>query len=101
MCTFYLCVSKTLDGVTTGYIVDPSQSVYQTIQERSGGSITQSYAHGVDRLEVNPQSLGLQFPVSGGSLFYLPDRLGSVRGLTNGSGVVEQTMNYDAFGNQQ
>jgi YD repeat-containing protein len=31
--------------------------------------------------------------------FYLVDGLGSTRGLTDASGVVTDTYNYDAFGN--
>lgn len=86
-------VSKTVDGITTNYIVDPSRSVFQNVQEWSGGAITKSYVYGIDRLECNP--------VSGSPQFYLPDRLGSVRFVTDASGNVTATYNYDVFGAQQ
>ena len=86
-------VGKTVNGVTTKYIVDPSRSVFQNVQEWSGGAITKSYVYGDDRLECNPASASLQF--------YLPDRLGSVRIITDQNGNVTSTYNYDAFGAQQ
>ena len=85
--------SKTVDGVTTKYIVDPSRDVFQNVQEWGGGAITKSYVYGNGRLEGNP--------VSGIPQFYLTDRIGSVRVITNSSGSVTATYNYDAFGVQQ
>ncbi len=86
-------VSKTIDGVTTSYIVDPSQNVFQTVQERSGGAITTSHVYGIDRLQSNP--------AAGTSQFYLPDRIGSVRLVTDPTGNITANSNFDAFGVKQ
>lgn len=37
--------------------------------------------------------------VNGAAAWYLTDRLGSVRAITDNSGVVQDTIGYDAFGN--
>jgi hypothetical protein len=79
--------------VTTNYIIDPAPAIFRTVQEWSNGAITQSYAYGPDHLEANP--------VGGKSQFYLPDRLGSVRLITDPNANILTTNNYDAFGNPQ
>jgi YD repeat-containing protein len=86
-------VGKTVDGVNTAYVVDPSQSVYQVVQERTGGAISQSYIYGMNRLIANP--------VGGTDQFLIPDRLGSIRVVTDSSKNVLYTFSYDVFGAQQ
>lgn len=83
-------VQKIVDGVTTQFIIDPSQKAFQVVQERSGGAVTKSYVYGTERLQSNP--------ASGSPSFYLTDRLGSVRLVTSSTGAITATYNYDAFG---
>jgi YD repeat-containing protein len=83
-------VQKTVDGVTTQFIIDPSQKAFQVVQERSAGAVTKSYIYGMERLQSNP--------ASGSPSFYLTDRLGSVRLVTSSTGAITASYNYDAFG---
>jgi YD repeat-containing protein len=86
-------VSQTLDGVTTDFVVDSIPKSFQVVQERVSGAITRSYVYGNDRLNCNP--------VTGSASYYLPDRLGSVRQITDPSGNITSTFAYDVYGNPQ
>jgi YD repeat-containing protein len=88
-------VSQNVDGVLTSYVVDPTQSTYQVIQERNGADISTSaitvgHVYGADRLGNNP--------ASGTSQFYLPDRIGSAMLITDPNGNIITSNSYDAFG---
>ncbi len=83
-------VSALLDGTLTTYVTDPNQKMIQTIQERSASGITKSFVYGQDRLNANP--------VSGTPAFYLPDRIGSVRLITDQNGNITSSSSYDVFG---
>jgi hypothetical protein len=85
-------VSENVDGVITQHIVDPSQKLFQTIQDRSSGAITQSYIFGIDKLETNVTSSTAQY--------YLFDRLGSLRIVTGPSSNLITSNSFDAFGNR-
>jgi len=90
-------VAKTVGSVTTRYLVDDlNPTGYpQVVDELVGGAVTRQYTYGLDRISEN------QF-VGGGwtPSFYGVDGGGSVRQLTNSSGTVTDTYEYDAFGNR-
>lgn len=86
-------VRKTHNGTTTRYLIDPNRPIYETIQERSTSGITESFTYGLDRL--------IRKPATGTNQFYLHDRIGSVRLITDPSVNVTETLGYDAFGAQQ
>ena len=93
-------VQKIVAGVTTKYLVatvNPTgyaQVVYQTF---SGTGITEywrQFVYGLDRIsQYRSTQSGTQ------KSFYVCDGHGSVRALTDGSGNVTDTHDYDAFGN--
>ena len=75
---------------TPSMVIDPNRSLYEVVQERNGsGSITASYTFGATRLATWNGSV---------VTFELNDRLGSVRLVTDTSGNVIQSYNYDVFG---
>ncbi len=85
-------VGQIENGVTTKFVVDPSNSVYQTLEERSSaGSVSAAYAYGLQRVSG-------QLPGQSTLTFYLTDALGSVGGLTNSAGADLGHYSYDAFG---
>ena len=87
-------VSKTVGNATTVYLNDPNRTVFEVIVERDGSNnVTDTYTYGPVRLS--------HFKAAGNvKTFYLPDRLGSVRQVTDVSGnVVEQTQ-FDVFGGE-
>jgi RHS repeat-associated protein len=83
-------VSKTVNGVTTEYLVDDNRDYAQVLEERVNDALTASYVYGWDLIS---QERGVN------DSFYLMDGLASTRGLTDASGVVTDTYTYDAFGN--
>jgi RHS repeat-associated protein len=88
-------VAKTEGGVTTRYLVDPNNPTgfAQTVEELQGGRVVRQYTYGHDLISQR-QLIGGQWRVS----FYGYDGHGSVRYLTDDSGVVTDTYTYDAFG---
>jgi RHS repeat-associated protein len=89
-------VAETVAGVTTNYLVDPLNPTgyAQVVDELQGGAVTRSYSYGLERINEN-QVLNSVWTPS----FYGYDGHGSVRQLTNSSGAVTDTYDYDAFGN--
>jgi YD repeat-containing protein len=83
-------VSQSVDGVATKYLVDDTITVFQTAQEITNGVSTNHIYGASERLQSNPSS--------GNSVFYLPDRLNSVRVTTDPTGNVTGSADYDAFG---
>lgn len=83
-------VSKTINGVTTEYLVDGNRDYTQVFEERVNDVLGASYVYGRDLIS---QERGVA------NSFYLVDGLGSTRGLTNASGGVTDVYSYDAFGN--
>ena len=83
-------VSKTVNGVTTEYLVDSNRDYAQVLEERVNNSLIASYLYGLDLIS---QERG------NADSYYLVDGLGSTRGLTDGAGNVTNTYSYDAFGN--
>lgn len=86
-------VGKSHNGITTRFIIDSNRPIYETVQERSPTTITESFTYGLDRL--------LRKPTTATAQFYLHDRLGSVRLLADPAANVTDTIGYDAFGAQQ
>jgi hypothetical protein len=79
-----------VNGVTTEYLVNGNRDYAQVLEERVNDSLGVSYVYGRDLISQERGSA---------DSFYLADALGSTRGLTNASGVVTNTYNYDTFGN--
>ncbi len=88
-------VSETIGGTTTKYLVDMLNptGLPQVLDEIVSGSVTRTYAYGLQRLDEN-QLVGSTWTPS----FYGYDGHGNVRFLTNAAGVVTDTYQYDAFG---
>ena len=72
-------------GVATNYALDPTGLAQVLIETTSGQST--HYLPGLAQYGGNAWS------------YYLPDRLGSVRQLTDPSGAVMLARSYDPFGN--
>ncbi|HEY6972242.1 MAG TPA: RHS repeat-associated core domain-containing protein [Candidatus Angelobacter sp.] len=89
-------VSETVAGVTTTYLVDTLNPTgyAQVVDELVNGSVTRTYAYGLQRISENQLISGVWTPS-----FYGYDGHGSVRFLTNSSSTVTDTYAYDAFGN--
>ena len=90
-------VSETVSGVTTNYLVDMQNPTgyAQVVDELQNGSVTKSYSFGLERISQNWQPTAGNWQLS----FYGYDGHGSVRQLTNSTGAVTDTYDYDAFGN--
>jgi RHS repeat-associated protein len=89
-------VSETVGGVTTNCLVDTQNPTgyAQVVDELQNGTVTRTYAYGLERIDEN-QILNGTWTAS----FYGYDRHGSVRQLTSLSGAVTDSYDYDAFGN--
>jgi RHS repeat-associated protein len=90
-------VAKTVNGVTTRYLVedDVNPTGYpQVLDELTGSTVTRTYTYGLQRISEN-QIVDNAWTPS----FYGYDGGGSVRQLTNSAGTVTDTYEYDAFGN--
>jgi RHS repeat-associated protein len=81
-------VARTVDGVTTDYVLDPAAGLTQVLQETSDGQTT-SYLYGADLLA--------QYD-SGTWAYHLNDGLGSVRQLADPAGQVVQGYSFSPFG---
>ncbi len=88
-------VSETAGGVTTKYLVDNLNptGLPQVLDELVNGSVTRTYAYGLQRMSEN-QLVGSTWTPS----FYGYDGHGNVRFLMNTAGAVTDTYQYDAFG---
>jgi RHS repeat-associated protein len=88
-------VAKTVNGVTTRYLVDDlNPTGYSQVVEETG-STERTYTYGLQRIDEN-QIINSAWTPS----FYVYDGFGSVRQLTNSSGAVTDTYEYDSFGNR-
>jgi RHS repeat-associated protein len=81
-------VAKTVDGLTTDYVLDPAAGLTQVLQETTDGQAT-SYLYGHDLLA--------QYD-SGTWAYHLNDGLGSVRQLADPTGQVVQGYSFSPFG---
>lgn len=89
-------VAKTVNGVTTRYLVDTNNPTgyAQVVDEITGSQVTRTYTFGHSLISER-QLVNNSWVVS----FYGYDGQGSVRLLTDLSGSVTDTYTYDAFGN--
>ena len=89
-------VAETVAGVTTKYLVDDVNPTHlpQVVDELVNGSVTRTYAYGLQLISENQLINGVWTPS-----FYGYDGHGSVRFLTNAIGRISDTYEYDAFGN--
>ena len=90
-------VSKTVNGVTTQYLVEDDVNptgLPQVVEETVNGAVTRSYTYGLERISEAQPIQGVWTPS-----FYEYDGAGSVRQLTNAAISVTDTYEYDAFGN--
>ena len=73
------------------YLVDTNKALVQVLAEyTAGGSILAFYVYADDLISITR---------SGNATYYHFDGLGSTRLLTDGSGIVTDSYQYDAFGN--
>jgi RHS repeat-associated protein len=88
-------VSETAGGVTTKYLVDTLNptGLPQVLDEKVSGSVTRTYAYGLQRVSEN-RLVGSTWTPS----FYGYDGHGNVRFLTNTVASVTDSYDYDAFG---
>jgi RHS repeat-associated protein len=95
-------VRKTVGGVTTKYLVDTlnptgyAQVVYESIQGPGSNSETRNYTYGLDRISQTRNFSSGATQTS----YYVHDGHGSTRALTDSTGNVTDTYDYDAFGNE-
>ena len=90
-------VAKTVNGVTTAYLVedDKNPTGYpQVFDELTGGAVTRTYTYGLQRIDEEQVRNGVWTPS-----YYGYDGGGNVRNLTNSAGTVTDQYEYDAYGN--
>jgi RHS repeat-associated protein len=86
-----ICVQTTTNGVTTNYVIDSSLPYASVAEElSSSGNMIARYLYADNLVRMDRST---------GEYYYIYDGLGSTRQLTNSSGAVVDTDNYDAFGN--
>ena len=88
--------AKTVGGVTTRYLIDdvnPTE-LPQVVSEVTNGQVDRTYTYGHQLVNQN-QNTGVGTQTS----FYGYDGHGNVRFLTDSSGQVTDTYDYDAYGN--
>ncbi len=88
-------VSETVGSTTTKFLVDDKNPTGfpQVLDEIVNGSVTRTYAYGLQRISEN-QLISSTWTPS----FYGYDGHGNVRFLTNAAGTITDTYTYDAFG---
>ena len=85
-------IAQNVNGAVTRFVVDPSNPLYQTIEERDdAGGVGAAYTYGLDRIA------GV-FPGQASPTYYLPDGLGSVGMLVDNTGNATAQYQYEAFG---
>jgi len=89
-------VKETVAGITTSYLVDTQNltGYAQVLEELQGGVVTRVYTYGLELINER-QTIAGRATTS----FYGLDGHGSVRYLTDSTGAVTDTYDYDAFGN--
>jgi RHS repeat-associated protein len=89
-------VAKTVGSTTTQYLVDDLNPTgyAQVVEELTNGAVTRRYTYGLQRISQT-QLISSVWTTS----FYGYDGFGSVRQLTDPTGAVTDTYDYDAWGN--
>ena len=80
-----------LDEVDTHYLVDENRDYAQVLQEAENGNVTVTYQYGHDLLSQTRTD-------TNETRFFQVDGLGSTRQLTDETGQITDTFNYEAFG---
>jgi RHS repeat-associated protein len=90
-------VAETVGSTTTTYLVDDKNPTRysQVMDEIVNGSVTRTYAYGLQRISENQLISGTWTPS-----FYGYDGHSNVRFLANAAGTVTDTYTFDAFGAQ-
>jgi RHS repeat-associated protein len=90
-------VRKIANGVTTQFLVDDLNPTgyTQVVEELTNGAVSRTYTYGLQRISQNQVISNTWTPS-----FYGYDGFGTVRQLTNATGTITDTYDYDAFGNQ-
>ncbi|HKV81575.1 MAG TPA: hypothetical protein VJP02_25735, partial [Candidatus Sulfotelmatobacter sp.] len=85
-------VSETVAGATTNYLVDTHNPTgyAQVMDELQNSSVTRTCAYGLERIDEDQQLSGTWI-----ASFYGYDGHGSVRQLTNSTGAVTDSYDYD------
>ena len=99
-------VSKTVAGITTTYLVDTlnptgyAQVLYESFSGSSSGNreLNHSCVYGLELIS-QVRSYVANFQSATQKIYYAYDGHGSVRALTDPTGTVTDTYDYDAFGN--
>ena len=85
-------ISQTVDGVETRFLVDTNRELPIVVEEYTPSGIAlATYAYGTSRISQTR---------NGTTSFYHGDANGTVRSLTNLSGVITDQYWYDAFGRE-
>ena len=87
-------VSKTVNGVTTNYLVDTNNltGFAQVVDELQGGVVKKVYTYGSSLISMDD--------LTGPTMHYFgKDGQGSTRFLMDSIGAITDTYDYDAFGN--
>ena len=99
-------VSKTVAGLTTNFLIseiNPTGYAQVVSESFSGGTgnreESHAYVYGLDRISQNRLAFINSQNINQVS-YYIYDGHGSVRALTDPSGNVTDTYDYDAFGNE-
>jgi RHS repeat-associated protein len=94
-------VAKAANGTTTKYLVDDLNPTgyAQVVEELTNGPVTRTYTYGLQRINENQLLGGSQSSAVWTASFYNYDGFGSVRMLTDATGAVTDTYDYDAWGN--
>jgi RHS repeat-associated protein len=90
-------VSKTVGGVTTKFLVDDQNPTgyAQAIAASSSDGSSRSFVYGLSRISQRQFIANSSTSLTS---FYVYDGHGSVRALTDQTGAVTDTYDYDAFG---
>ena len=85
-------VAKAVGSTTTRYLVDDLNPTgyAQVVEELTNGVVTRTYTYGLQRISQTQ---------SAGTTFYGYDGMGSVRMLTDATGAMTDSYDYDASGN--
>ena len=92
-------ISKTVSGVTTKYLVDTQNPTGypQVLEEIPSNPFPSYYVYGLEQISRQRQFYNPTLTTE--MIYYVHDGHGSVCALTNPSGAVTDTYDYDAFGN--
>jgi RHS repeat-associated protein len=94
-------VAKTVGGVTTAFLVDTLNPTgyAQVLDELQSGAVTRSYTWGLQQVSETQLTAAAPPASPWTTSYYGFDGHGSVRYLTDSTGAVTDTYDYDAFGN--